>query len=42
MKSNFEVPRTGERRVMWCYIHIKNLTTSYGKTLEFKQEMNGQ
>jgi hypothetical protein len=36
-----EVPRTGEKEGYVVYIHIKNLTTSYGKTLEFKQEMMG-
>jgi len=39
-ENNFEVPRTGEKGgFMWCIINIRILTTSYGKDLEFKQEM---
>jgi len=36
-----EVPRTGEKEGYVVYIQITNLITSYGKTLEFKQEMIG-
>jgi len=36
-----EVPRTGENEGYVVYVKIKDLVTSYGRTLEFKQEMIG-
>lgn len=36
-----DVPKQEQEASYRLYISIKNLTTSYGKTLEFKQEMQG-
>lgn len=36
-----EVPKQGQESFYTVYIRIKSLTTSYGKKIDFKQEMNG-
>jgi hypothetical protein len=41
VKTISEVPRTGENEGYVVYVKIKDLVTSYGRTLEFKQEMIG-
>ena len=41
VKTISEVPRTGENEGYVVYVKIKDLVTSYGRALEFKQEMIG-
>lgn len=36
-----EVPKQGEEAFYTLYVRIKSLTTSYGKDIDFKQEMQG-
>ena len=36
-----EVPRTGDNEGYVVYIKVKNLVTTYGKTLQFRQDMVG-
>ncbi len=36
-----EVPRTGDNEGYVVYVQVKNLVTTYGKTLQFKQDMVG-
>ncbi len=36
-----EVPKQGEQTFYTLYIGVKDLTTSFGKTISFKQEMQG-
>jgi len=37
LENNFRSPRTGEKEVMWCIYILRNLTASYGKTLELNR-----
>ncbi len=41
VKSISEVPKQGEQTFYTLYIDIESLTTSYGKQIDFKQEMQG-
>ncbi|CAN0500975.1 unnamed protein product, partial [Scytosiphon promiscuus] len=36
-----EVPRTGDNEGYVVYVKVKNLVTTYGKTLQFRQDMVG-
>ena len=36
-----EVPKQGEETFYTLYIGVRELTTSFGKTITFKQEMQG-
>lgn len=37
-----EVPRTGDNEGYVVYVQVKNLVTTYGKKLQFKQDMIGE
>ena len=41
IRSISEVPKQGEEAFYTLYIELKGLTTSYGKEIAFKQEMQG-
>ncbi|NKI28316.1 HlyD family efflux transporter periplasmic adaptor subunit [Arenibacter sp. 6A1] len=41
IKTISEVPKTGGNQEYVVYVEVNDLNTSYGKTLEFKQEMTG-
>lgn len=41
VKTISEVPKVGENQGYVVYVQVDDLITSYGKTLEFKQEMHG-
>ena len=41
IESISEVPKQGEENQYTVYIGVSSLSTSYGKQVEFKQEMQG-